>query len=123
MIKRLILNLAQLGSGEWWVEIITIAPACTYYFGPFSTPEAAESLRPGYIEDLAAEGAEGIQAIVKRCQPAQLTIFDDTDIEEQASCQQATDDLRLVEKQRNLRKPHSAVASWQRRGIDRSNYG
>jgi Domain of unknown function (DUF1816) len=61
----------------WWVEIITSTPACTYYFGPFSSAQEAEAKRPGYIQDLEGEGAIGLQVVVKRCKPTQLTIFDD----------------------------------------------
>lgn len=62
---------------HWWIEITTAQPHCTYYFGPFQNPQEAESMRQGYIEDLQAEGAKEIQAIVKHCQPEQLTVFDE----------------------------------------------
>jgi Domain of unknown function (DUF1816) len=61
----------------WWVEIVTSTPACTYYFGPFASAQEAEAERPGYIQDLEEEGAQGLQVVVKRCKPTQLTIFDD----------------------------------------------
>jgi Domain of unknown function (DUF1816) len=61
----------------WWVEIITSSPNCTYYFGPFASAQEAETARPGYVQDLEGEGAQGLQVVVKRCKPTQLTIFDD----------------------------------------------
>ncbi|NJR39374.1 MAG: DUF1816 domain-containing protein [Leptolyngbyaceae cyanobacterium CSU_1_4] len=62
----------------WWVEVITSTPACTYYFGPFSSAQEAKSAKPGYILDLEAEGAEGFQVTIKRCKPSRLTIFDES---------------------------------------------
>ncbi|MBF2029669.1 MAG: DUF1816 domain-containing protein [Oscillatoriales cyanobacterium C42_A2020_001] len=58
----------------WWVEIKTQSPQCTYYFGPFSSANEAETAKPGYVEDLQGEGAQGIVTEVKRCKPTQLTI-------------------------------------------------
>jgi hypothetical protein len=58
-----------------WVEIRTKTPACTYYFGPFLTVQEAEALKPTYVADLEAEGAQGIQVTLKQCHtPDQLTI-------------------------------------------------
>jgi Domain of unknown function (DUF1816) len=61
----------------WWIEVTTQSPKCVYYFGPFASAEEAKEELPGYLEDLNHESAEGIQAVVKRCQPAELTIFDE----------------------------------------------
>jgi Domain of unknown function (DUF1816) len=61
----------------WWVEIVTSTPACTYYFGPFSSAQEAESYRSGYVQDLEEEGAQGLQVVVKRCKPTRLTIFEE----------------------------------------------
>jgi hypothetical protein len=61
----------------WWVEIVTAHPQCIYYFGPFQNPQEAQTMRPGYIEDLQAEEAKGIQASVKYCKPQQLTVFEE----------------------------------------------
>ncbi|WP_089094088.1 DUF1816 domain-containing protein [Nodularia sp. NIES-3585] len=61
---------------NWWVEIITTEPLCTYYFGPFANFAEAEFAHSGYIEDLEFEGAQGIKFTIKRCQPKVLTIFD-----------------------------------------------
>lgn len=79
MIKHLFLNLPQLGKSNWWVEITTAKPICIYYFGPFSSFQEADAMRPGYIEDLVQEGSSIIQALAKQCQPTQLTIFDEAD--------------------------------------------
>lgn len=79
MIKQLFLNLAQLGKGDWWVEIITSRPQCIYYFGPFASAYEAEAMQPGYVDDLLEEGVYTLQVLVKQCQPTQLTIFDETE--------------------------------------------
>lgn len=73
MRLRPFLDYAQLELG-WWVEISTTLPDCTYYFGPFESERTARSSQGGYIEDLEKEGATGIVAGVKKCQPRQLTI-------------------------------------------------
>ena len=61
----------------WWVEVVTETPSCTYYFGPFASPEDAKAAQAGYLQDLEQEGAKGIKAAVKRCKPAKLTVFDE----------------------------------------------
>lgn len=58
----------------WWVKIETKTPPCTYYFGPFLTQAEAEKEKQGYIEDLKAEGAEGLEVMVMRCRPQEVTI-------------------------------------------------
>ncbi|NEO33675.1 MAG: DUF1816 domain-containing protein [Symploca sp. SIO3C6] len=62
---------------NFWVEIVTENPSCTYYFGPFLTDKEAQNAKGGYIEDLEGEGAQGIVVKVKRCKPTNLTIFND----------------------------------------------
>ncbi|MEG3847370.1 DUF1816 domain-containing protein [Microcoleus sp. herbarium19] len=62
---------------KWWVEIVTDSPRCTYYFGPFDTDKEASSNTPGYIEDLESEGAKRVSIRIKRCQPQDLTIYED----------------------------------------------
>ncbi|MEH1910282.1 DUF1816 domain-containing protein [Nostoc sp.] len=71
------MNLFESNQSEfaWWVEINTIVPRCTYYFGPFDSEKEAQLSRSGYIEDLYQEGARDIIALVKQCQPDVLTIF------------------------------------------------
>ncbi len=76
---RFLENLLGFGK-DWWVEIKTSQPACTYYFGPFSSEAEAETMKGGYIEDLEQEGAQNICSVVKRCShPAQLTITEEGD--------------------------------------------
>jgi hypothetical protein len=70
-------DLANQLNFAWWVEISTTQPKCLYYFGPFLNEAAAQQALPGYIEDLETEGAKEITAIVKRCKPLQLTVFDE----------------------------------------------
>lgn len=64
----------------WWIEVTTQEPSCVYYFGPFTSSKEAEADLPGFLEDLQHEHAQGIQAVVKRCQPSELTIFDDVEM-------------------------------------------
>jgi hypothetical protein len=73
--KKLIINLPNFGRGHWWVEITTFIPHCVYYFGPFLDFAEASHMKPYYIEDLIAEGAQNITTTIKRCQPAELTKF------------------------------------------------
>lgn len=61
----------------WWVKISTTIPSCIYYFGPFDTFREAQLLRDGYIDDLIEEKAQGITVEIKRCQPVEMTIFED----------------------------------------------
>lgn len=58
---------------EWWVEIVTAFPICTYYFGPFSSRQEADLAQVGYFEDLKQEGAQEITIQIKQCQPRELT--------------------------------------------------
>lgn len=65
---------------DWWVEIKTSSPRCTYYFGPFKSEVEAASAKFGYIEDLEQEGAQNIVSSVMQCStPQQLTIAEDSD--------------------------------------------
>jgi hypothetical protein len=59
---------------SWWVEIVTDAPRCIYYFGPFSHAQTAKTHIGGYMEDLLQEGAEICSIEIKQCQPGELTI-------------------------------------------------
>jgi hypothetical protein len=61
----------------WWIEVTTESPTCIYYFGPFLTANAATESQAGYLEDLRSEGAVNIQAVVKRCQPKELTVCEE----------------------------------------------
>ncbi|HEY9829391.1 MAG TPA: DUF1816 domain-containing protein [Stenomitos sp.] len=65
---------------DWWVEIVTALPNCTYYFGPFSSKQEADFAQVGYFEDLKQEGAHGITIQIKRCQPRELTTCTDVEI-------------------------------------------
>lgn len=62
---------------DWWVEIKTTYPSCTYYFGDFDNLREAKKYCSGYIEDLQSEGAQGIKVRIKRCEPQLLTICDE----------------------------------------------
>lgn len=63
----------------WWIEVATEAPNCTYYFGPYGSAGEAKAAQAGFVQDLEQEGARSIRAKVKRCKPAQLTVFDERD--------------------------------------------
>jgi hypothetical protein len=71
-IKSIITNYANYKN--WWVEISTVQPNCTYYFGPFQNHREAETMGPVYIEDLQEEGAKEIKVLIKRCHPDELTV-------------------------------------------------
>ncbi len=62
---------------DWWLEINTTIPECTYYFGPFNNAKEATLSQYGYIEDLLGEQARGITVEVKQCQPDRITIFEE----------------------------------------------
>ncbi len=66
---------------QWWLEIHTEKPQCTYYFGPFETANEARSLQEGYLEDLKQEQARGITVTLKLDHPEQLTICGSTELE------------------------------------------
>lgn len=76
-MKERLVNLLNFSSLDWWVKIFTDNPRCTYYFGPFSTPEEARSAEAGYIEDLKSEGTQGIQVFIEQSKPVELTIYDE----------------------------------------------
>jgi Domain of unknown function (DUF1816) len=69
--------LKNYNSQQWWIEIKTKFPVCTYYFGPFDSFQEAENHRNDYIKDLEAEGAREINVRIGRYQPKELTIFDE----------------------------------------------
>ena len=62
---------------KWWIKVDTKVPICTYYFGPFESMTEAESNQVDYLQDLQAEGAEGISYVIEKCSPKQLTISED----------------------------------------------
>lgn len=62
---------------DWWIEVTTIQPNVTYYFGPFVTTQEAQWYLPGYIEDIEQEGCQDVRIQVKQCQPTELTIFEE----------------------------------------------
>jgi len=70
-------NLLNMIGLAWWVEVVTEAPRCTYYFGPFPNEKEANLAKGGYVEDVEKEGAQGIKVSVKCCKPSMLTIYED----------------------------------------------
>ncbi|MBR8831022.1 MAG: hypothetical protein N5P05_001965 [Chroococcopsis gigantea SAG 12.99] len=79
-MKELLISLLDLLGLAFWVEIKTDYPRCTYYFGPFLGNAAAAKAQAGYIEDLQAEGSQGINVKISRCKPKDLTVFDEKEI-------------------------------------------
>jgi Domain of unknown function (DUF1816) len=77
-MKEIWINVLESLGLAWWVEVVTSNPACTYYFGPFRSSQSAKAAKPGYVEDLEQEGAQGFQIVVKRCKPTHLTIFEES---------------------------------------------
>jgi Domain of unknown function (DUF1816) len=82
------MNIAEIGADllnllgqAWWIEIKTVQPKCTYYFGPFIDKCDANLSISGYVEDLESESAEGIQTYIKRCKPTVLTIYEDLELQ------------------------------------------
>jgi hypothetical protein len=80
-MKEVLTSLLDGLGLAWWVEIVTEKPRCTYYFGPFLKFQEAQAAKPGYIEDLEQENAQGITASIKRCKPTVLTIADDLEVQ------------------------------------------
>ena len=74
-MKEILTTIFNAVGWAYWVEIETVKPSCTYYFGPFLTFKEAESARVGYVEDLTQEDAVGIVVKIKRCQPTELTVI------------------------------------------------
>jgi hypothetical protein len=63
----------------WWIEIFTVQPKCTYYFGPFAGAQEAHVASKGFVTDLEGEFAQGIKIKIDRhCQPDLLTIEHDS---------------------------------------------
>ena len=77
-MQELWTNILQMLGLAWWIELTTETPSFTYYFGPFSSTNAANAAKQGYIKDLEQEGAQGIKVAIKRCKPSQLTIPGDS---------------------------------------------
>lgn len=72
--KDLVTGFVDAMKADWWLEVTTTSPHCTYYFGPFLQEDEARNATDGYLHDLESEGAEGITVAVKRCTPAHMTI-------------------------------------------------
>ncbi len=64
---------------QWWLEIKTAEPACTYYFGPFEIEQEAQLQQKGYIDDLQQEGSKVLsaQAVALDSPPQQLTVYEE----------------------------------------------
>ena len=77
-LKSSWINQSQL---LWWLEIKTAKPDCIYYFGPFANPQEARLHQADYVEELVEEQAEGISIKLKQCQPKELTICSDSELD------------------------------------------
>ena len=78
-MKNLFTNvLDALGFGsDWWIKVVTKAPECTYYFGPYDSKAEAEAEQFGFIEDLKGENAVIVSQEVLRTNPTEYTIYDE----------------------------------------------
>ena len=77
-MKEIIRKFLDTVGWAYWVKITTEQPYCIYYFGPFLNVQEAQSAQPGFIEDLQSEDAKSIKVEIKRCQPEELTSFDES---------------------------------------------
>ena len=79
ILTKFFKNIVQ----QYWIEVTTAQPICTYYFGPFLTRQGAHFAQAGFIEDLETENAKVLKVEIKRCKPQELTIVyplhDDSD--------------------------------------------
>ncbi|TVP68423.1 MAG: DUF1816 domain-containing protein [Leptolyngbya sp. LCM1.Bin17] len=107
-MKKLFLNLPQLGQANWWIEIKTTQPLCLYYFGPFSNAEEAETFHSGYVDDLLQEGAETLESEIKCCHPTRLTIFnsDDADSYGKVEVRRQSSYARAQQAEKKSRSPY-----------------
>lgn len=78
-VKGVVDGFLHAAQADWWLEITTSLPSCTYYFGPFDHLAEAEAEYPGYLKDLTDEGATGIEYRIKRCTPTVMTICQEGD--------------------------------------------
>ena len=76
-MKEIVTRLVDFIGQAYWIKIATAKPSCTYYFGPFISKKDAKLAQGGFIEDLEAENAEGITISINRCNPQELTVFDE----------------------------------------------
>ena len=67
-------NILDFFGQAWWIEVLTLQPRCTYYFGPFADRQQASYAIQGYIEDLESESAQVIHTNIEQCKPTRLTI-------------------------------------------------
>jgi hypothetical protein len=74
LVYLVFISLIFFQQQKWWIKIDTQSPSCTYYFGPFDSPEEARSHYQDYLLDLQTEGAEGITYSIEQARPQQLTI-------------------------------------------------
>jgi hypothetical protein len=74
LVYLVFISLIFFQQQKWWIKIDTQSPSCTYYFGPFDSPEESRSHHQDYLLDLQMEGAEGITYSIEQSRPQQLTI-------------------------------------------------
>ncbi|NJK35218.1 MAG: DUF1816 domain-containing protein [Oscillatoriales cyanobacterium SM2_2_1] len=77
MFREILTSFLEKIGRAAWIEIVTEHPRCTYYFGPFFDESEAAAAQDGFVEDLESEGATGIVCVIKRCNPEELTIYDE----------------------------------------------
>lgn len=80
MINALLSYIAELTNHlglAWWIEVKTLSPICTYFFGPFLNYQEAAAALFEYVEDLESEQAQNIVTHIHRCHPTDLTVCDE----------------------------------------------
>lgn len=71
------LQQKQKNGTSWWLQVNTAKPSCMYYLGPFQNPIDARDACPGYIEDLAIEGSQIVDILIKQSQAKTLKFYED----------------------------------------------
>jgi Domain of unknown function (DUF1816) len=66
-------RLARYGKA-WWVEITTVNPQISYYFGPFISAKEAGIAQPGYIEAIELQGEQILGVRIQQHKPTFLPI-------------------------------------------------
>lgn len=66
-------RLARCGKA-WWVEITTVNPRMSYYFGPFISAKEAGIAQPSYIEAIELQGEQILGVRIQQYKPKILPI-------------------------------------------------
>lgn len=67
-------SLDRFGTA-WWVEITTINPSLTYYFGPFTSAQEAGIAQPIYMEAIEDKGKQILGVRIQQYKPTCSSIL------------------------------------------------